>query len=729
MKLSRLFVGLLLVAVLVMLVPASHAQTGPNCQAAGSTINCNVIAVGSSGIYSSAALASISPDPTRGNAALCGTHFWTGTGFGRDPRKTLVTPNLGDESATIWIAWDNDTTPTIICAYLATDSLVGQRLFFSQGSGASGPTNNGQLILTSGATGACGTAGANKVSFIWDTATTGLPSAVYNALEGTTGTTCPTPGTPVNFTTASTDVDPTDALFVGNQRVLGTNSTSSAAFPADAKTNLGYGGSTQCNGPAIISAYSSGAANGVCYTYVAGQPDPISGTVIPASQIVSEGALVQIPLVNITNTTSGGFGDLYTNRGFNNVLSRNLAAGYAFSPYGTATLTRDLYLGPNPGSIPVVGAHYLVREPQSGTYTTFEWQVVRNKETALGGGGLSQETNVCGASQLAFGCAYTTPAANPAQCPAQTSNLTNLTFPATSACSNYAAWGAGGAFNALKTRVIGNGEMVNVLNVNASAGGPSGSACTATVFPAAPCITDTFGYGFWSLGTEGGKGNVRYLQLDGTDGLYSGWTAAAGGNNGAFPVTIGGASGQGKSATPGPAPADGCAGYFNGNGTTIQTFACNTWNYPTFANVVTGSYRLWNFNRVMWFAPAGGGALNPNWTALNAPAFWLSAADQAAPVVGSPAHGTLPDFMPFGYCANAGACPSGSAPTLTYPMTAIRAHYSVPTWGIGNANNGITGSGFGGVENGGDVAGATVGVQAEADSVGFFSSSFLSWVQ
>jgi hypothetical protein len=219
------------------------------------------------------------------------------------------------------------------------------------------------------------------------------------------------------------------------------------------------------------------------------------------------------------------------------------------------------------------------------------------------------------------------------------------------------------------------------------------------------------------------------LQLDGTDGLYTGWAAADGGNNGAFPLTIGGATGQGKSALPGPAPADGCAGYFNGNGTTIQTFACNGWNYPTFTNVVSGSYRDWNFNRVMWFAPAGGGPLLPNWTALNAPAFWLSAADQAAPTVGSPAHGVLPDFMPFGYCANAAACASGSAPTLTYPMAAFRAHYAIPSWGIGVPNNGITGSGFGGTENGGDVAGATIGLQAEADSIGFFSDTFLSWVQ
>lgn len=723
---SRLFMGLLLGALAVLFAPASRAQS--NCQTPGYVngngvaINCNVIAVGSSGIYSSAAIAAISGDPQRGNGPLCGSNFWTtGTGIGRDPRKTIPGTPLNDETATAWIAWDDNTNPTIICVYLATDSLVGQRLFFSQGLGASGPNNNGTFLLTSGTTspGACGAAGANKVAFVWDTATTGLPVAVYNALEGTTGTTCPTPAFPVHFTTASTDVDPADALFVGNQRVLSPDTTSSAGFPADGKTSLGYGGSSgstgvNCAGPSIASAFSGGTANGVCYTYVGGTPDPISGTAIPYSQIVTEGALALLPIINITHSTasSGGFGDLFTNHGFNNVHSADIAAGYAFSSYGMAALTRDLYRGPGASSLGVAPAHYLAREPQSGTYTTFEWQVLRNKETALLGGGLSQETNVCGASQLAHGCPYTTPAANPANCPA----LVAGTFPNTSSCSNYMSWGIAGD-NALKTRVIGNGEMVSVSNTNVSG--------TCGGFPAFPCITDTFGYGFWSLGTYGGKNNLRYLQLDGVDALYPNWAAASGGNNGVGPLVN---ATQGTSATPGAPPADGCSGYFNGNGGTITTFSCSaSWPYPTFANIVTGTYRAWTFNRVMWFVSGSGGTLKPSWTTLNAPAFWLSAADQTAPVIAG--HGVIPDFLPFGYCANAAACPEATAPTLTYPMEAFRAHYADPTWGIGVPNNGIIASGFGGVENGGDVAGMPISVQAEADSIGFFGDSFLTWVQ
>jgi hypothetical protein len=582
------------------------------------------------------------------------------------------------------------------------DSIVGQRLFYGQGSGASGPTNNGTLSLNPSV---CTTPGANKVAFVWDSATAGLPLAVYNALEGNpNATSCTTGLAPVNFTTASTDVDPTDALFVGNNRVLAPDTNATAVANVDAKSSLGYGGNPQnclVPGTAIVSSFSTASSQSICYTYVAGQADPISGTAIPASTIVSEGALSMIPFVNIVNTSSGGFGDLFNNHGFNDVLSANVAAGYAFSVFGTSTLTRDLFTQGPASGFPVVVTHFLAREPQSGTYTTWEWQVIRNKESALGGGTLSQETNICGPSQGA-GCPYnaTIPSA---QCPAQAATV----FPATSVCSNYASWGVSG-FNALKTRVIGTGQMVSVSNTLCS---PITSTCN---------IEDTFGYAFWSLGSFGGKNNIRYLQIDSNDGLYAGWSTTDGGNNGAFPLVN---ATQGTSATPGAPPVDGCSGYFNGNGGTITNFTCNAWPFPTFANVRSGNYRVWNINRVEWYS---GSFTNPNWTTLNPPAFWLSAADQAAPAPTA----VIPDFMPFAYCPNAAACPNNAAPTgLVYPLFAFRSHYTVPTWGIGVPNNGILAGGFGGVENGGDVAGMRVGLQEEADSIGFFGKSYLAWIQ
>jgi hypothetical protein len=90
----------------------------------------------------------------------------------------------------------------------------------------------------------------------------------------------------------------------------------------------------------------------------------------------------------------------------------------------------------------------------------------------------------------------------------------------------------------------------------------------------------------------------------------------------------------------------------------------------------------------------------------------------------------IPDFLPFGYCANAAACPDGGVPALTFPLEVFRSHYTVPTWGIGATNNGIGCGGFGGAENGGDVAGMITSEQAESDSICFFGgSSFFSWIQ
>jgi len=738
MNKSKFLVCLLFVAVVMLLAPASHAQ-GNNCQAAGSGINCNVMAVGSSAIFPSAALAAVNGDPQRnpGNQTpLCGTRFWTGSAFGRDPRNALTTPNIVDEPGTVWIAWDNDTSPAIICTYLSVDSIVGQRLFFAQGSGPSSAFNNGTLILNSTTSPGCPGPGANKVVFVWDTATAGLPSAIYNALQGTTGTSCLPPLSPVNFTTASTDVAPADAKFVGNDRVLAADGNATADLLTDNKSALGYGGATCTHtGPAVQSSYeTSTIANSVCYTFVAATPDPISGTNIPNSQVVTEGALAMLPIVNIKNSASGngGFGDLFFNHAFNDVLSADIAAGYVKSPYGSAVYTRDLLLNSNSvngQAIPFQLVHYLAREPQSGTYTTWEWQVIRNKESALGGGAMSQETNVCGPTQA--GC-YKVTVTNPVDCPTQATFLSTHIIPPSTTCSNYMSWGIiafGNNYNGLKTRVLGTGEMVKVANDDASGGG--GPGCTIANFGTnlSQCLEDQFGYAFWSLGTFGGKGNIRYLQLDSNDSLYQGWKSVDGGNNGLFPTTD---SNQNKTGHPNglniPGGTLGCAGYFNGNGGTIQNFLCNAWPYPTFANIVTGNYRVWSFNRVMWFVSAAGGTLNPSYATatLNAPGFWLSAADQTAPVIAG--HGLLPDFMPFGYCANGAACPEAAPPTLTYPMNAFRTHYTLPAWGVGAAN-GINGAGFGQAESGGDVAGTRVTVQAEADSVAVWGASFLAWIQ
>src|SRR5262249_32177161 len=258
-------------------------------------------------LFPSAAIAAAVGDPVRGiTTPLCGARFWTGSASAIDARASLTTPNIPNEGGTLWVAWGHDTTPTINCTYLSGDSIVGQRLFFGQGSGTAG---NATLSIP---TSACTTAGANKIAFVFDTATSGIPVPVWNALMGGTNpTTCTNPATPagVHFNVAFTDVRSEDAQFVGNQRVLCTDSNSSAAFPPDDKSCLGFNTGSGVNpGTAVISSVATTTAQAIFYA--ASGTDPISGTAIPASQEVNIGAQAAIIVVNTIDTSTAGLGTL-----------------------------------------------------------------------------------------------------------------------------------------------------------------------------------------------------------------------------------------------------------------------------------------------------------------------------------------------------------------------------------------------------------------------------------
>jgi hypothetical protein len=667
MKRWTICTALLTLVMALLCVPESKAAP-----------NVAVVAVGSSAFFGAGGLAAITDDPVRtGVSPLCGQRFWTGSANGIDARATLTTPNIPAEGGTVWVAWDNDSTPTIICAYLSVDSIIGQRLFYGQG-----PGGNGQLQIP---TSACTTAGGNKVSFIWDTATTGLPVAVYNALAGTSGGSCTagTSATLAHFNVAFTDIRTEDAYFVGSSRVICSDSNSSASFPPDDKSCMGYGGSNPATAPgvAIKSSFISPgspapgqkSANVVLYSYTGS--DPISGLSIPASQITPVGAQAGLVFVNVTNTASGsgGFGELYFS-GVSGQPKLTNATSQALSSLfsGQSVLARDLYGYPGAGA---AIAHTLLREPDSGTYTTFEWQIVRQRD---GNTAFSQETGILGASQTGYVANCFTPS--------------QTAYPAAGNCSNPVNVSIGGS-NALRSRVIGTGEMIAIGN--ASQSGAS--------FP------DALGYAFWSLGNFGNKNNVRYLSLDGVDGLFPSYST----HNGVFP---GGVSGQGSAAILAAPAAGQCGGYFNGDGgATITSFSCNAYALPTFDGIQAGNYRFWNIIQVNYF---GSGAQTPSFSPLNVAGFVLSTQNQA-----NPSNGQLPDFLPVTYCGDA-AC---TAANFKHPLNVFRSHYTVPTWGIGNACNGTPTSGC--AENGGDVAGKVVNLQNETDFGNIFSNSFTSWVQ
>src|SRR5262249_12942901 len=123
-----------------------------------------------------------------------------------------------------------------------------------------------------------------------------------------------------------------------------------------------------------------------------------SGLTVPASRTLSIGAEPVLVFVNASGASAGDFGNLISTGKLTNVNSKTLRAMYT----GQAFFTRDLVQNVAPGSIGQVFAHLLQREPMSGTYTVFEWQVVRQRD---GFNANSQETGIAGPSQAGYSSA------------------------------------------------------------------------------------------------------------------------------------------------------------------------------------------------------------------------------------------------------------------------------------------------------------------------------------
>jgi len=414
-----------------------------------------VVGVGSSGVFSSVVIAMVNGDPITG-ASMCGTHVWTaGSSIaqGIDARNGSIPPEGGN----VAVVWDNDTTPTTVCAYLSVDSVVGQRLFLGQAA-----TGNATLNLTAAAT---STAGANKVSFVKDTATTGLPSAVYSIVNGK------------HFNIAFTDIRPEDGQFAYGRAACSRSGVTDVSC-------FGYGPLGGI-GTAISSSYSQTSAQVVAYS-ISGT-DPFTGLTIPAFTTINMGAVPVIVFYNTTDTAVGGLG---------NVLPTNITDSTASALWSGLIGLDDQLVGFSTGTAKIL--HVVLREPVSGTYNTFEWQMVHTRDHH--GGDFSQE--------YGFG-------PTPSGCFIPPSTATYV--PPTIACANPAnvAGSMGSTYGGFRTRAIGTGEMVSAVN---SANNPN-----------------SIGYAFWGLGTFGGKTNIKYMQVDGADPLYPNYAT----NSGNFPNCTG----------------------------------------------------------------------------------------------------------------------------------------------------------------------------------------------
>jgi hypothetical protein len=368
---------------------------------AASTVQFN--GVGSSAMFNTFGLAAIA-------STKCGTNFWSkkSTATGVDNRNTSSIPA---ESGNVWISWATDTSGNVtnICAYLSVDSIVGDRLFMAAPRGTlSIPSTN------------VGLAGDNLVPTITDIP---LSQNAYNAINNAT------------FNAGMSDIRLEDAKFA-TARAL-------AALDTVAYNGLGYGPGPI--GTAILSAFSTKSAQVVDFAITGA--DPISGQTVKTYVETNVGAEPVVVFVNTNDTDAGHLG----NSAYQNV--DRFVLTQAFN--GGITRTRDLI--PSTG-LATAALHVLEREPMSGTYNTFEFNVPRSKEVNS-----TQEVGVN---------------------PAAGGNPLNI------------AYASGGS----RQRVIGTGEMTSEVSA----------------------ITDSLGYAFWSTGNFAKVvSNTKYLTVDGVDPLFA----------------------------------------------------------------------------------------------------------------------------------------------------------------------------------------------------------------
>jgi hypothetical protein len=510
-KACKAGIGILLFAAAAMLAPSSFAQTFP------------FVGAGSSGAFKALGLAG-TVVPTGGTVPLCtnlpnnsnlasATNVWNwtakndGSADGLDSRGT-IDPAKGS----IWIEWATGTNspsdpPTAICAYLNIDSIVGNRLFFAT---ASTGLPAGTLNFPPGCSALATQAGANQVPLL-PPDQPGLPSGVCGALQG------------LAFNAVPSDIRAEDAKF-GVQRALTSWAATGTGLgygpgPIGAEVKSGVGGST--GEVEAVDFNISGDDPVNTSTPIAHSAAGVDGK---AYVSLNTGAQVVLILVNTNDTSSAGLG----NAAVQNINAETLTRVFT----GRSNRTRDIILGSGLAS---KGFTVLQREPLSGTFNTFEFQIPRtvrevtSTQEAVGVGAATQTINPGGAAPKGW-----TGTTNP------------LDLKNTKA-------------SALKVRTIGTSEMVATVACN---------TCTDT---SGNALTNQIGYAFFSFGNvKPAIGFAKYLTVNGSDPLYPGPL-----NN---PNGVGGLP-----ACTAPCPASTTAPFTS----------------PTFTNVVNGSYPIWNVLRVI----------------------------------------------------------------------------------------------------------------------------------
>jgi len=311
--------------------------------------NVQFIGIGSSAAFNSFALAAVKD--------LGAANIWTAKGTNsadsanwaqvQDQRSASIPPQAGS----IWIAWDNNSTPDV-WVYLNVDSTIGVQALLAAPAAL--------LQVDSGAETA---PGQNLIPYLpIADSTTGIPTAIYNAINNKP------------FNAALSALRPEDALYATTRALTALNTSD--------YNGLGYTG-TGTIGTAIQSAFSSSFNTPV--KFALSGTDPISGDKVQSWVSTNIGAVPVLILVNNTDTALGGLGSVNGsgNPVFANANTQDLANIFQ----GVDSRTRDLLAS---SGVPPIGLHVIQRDPLTGIFNTVEFDNVRDSANVKA----SQESGV-----------------------------------------------------------------------------------------------------------------------------------------------------------------------------------------------------------------------------------------------------------------------------------------------------------------------------------------------
>jgi len=442
------------------------------------------------------------------------------------------------DGATLWVAWDGNTSPCKFWAYYSTDSTVGVKDFYAYGKigtksvafaygSLSGLEDGNSSSNWCTGTSSCS---QNKVFGLSDTNNyhpghDDLPTTILTALNSHPNGTGSAPaycasGVYCYFSGAATDIRPEDALYASTRALSNYDSKSLKGLGYNSTQCGGDGLATSLVGCPIYSSMGSGSKFFVSKFKLTGT-DPITSGTVPQSTTLSVGASPVVVFVN--NQDTAGFGKTSGgNYVFTNINREVLSEVFQ----GNLTRTDDLLTtGASAGARSGKPIQAIIREPLSGTYNTFEFTAVRTLSGSgrtiaafKAGSGGNAQSNAWSGQEIGI---------NPAggggkfNYLSDSSNCPTSGFPSGSVQCVDPVWLSNPADSgALRLRAIGTGEMVPAVVNQVS--GQSGSASAAP---------NGIGYAFWSFGNMkpavsfSGSTVVgylgHYLTVDGVDPLFN----------------------------------------------------------------------------------------------------------------------------------------------------------------------------------------------------------------